>query len=343
MIGQGSPRGRLYFLDHRADGLGGYSEPSTCSTSAQAPSIMAESPSGRQFEIRRGGQRAVVTEVGATLRQYSSGDREVLDGFKSDEMCSAGRGQLLLPWPNRIRDGRYAFGGSERQLPLTEPERANAIHGLVRWNVWSPVEYGDDHVAMHNVLYPQPGYQFLLSMTVRYALSESGLTVSMSAVNVGAEACPFGAGAHPYITVGTDFVDGATLRLRARTRLESDDQAIPTGRADVTGTEYDFSEPRPIGALQLDSAFTDLDADEDGRIRAILAAPDGFSAAVWMDPVFSYVMVFTGDALGPPRARRSLALEPMTCPPNAFQSGEALRVLEPGERFEADWGITPNG
>jgi aldose 1-epimerase len=304
---------------------------------------VAEAPSGRQFEIHHGPQRAVVTEVGATLRQYSVGEREVLDGFESDEMCSAGRGQLLLPWPNRIRDGRYSFGGSEKQLPLTEPERGNAIHGLVRWSVWSPVEYGIDRVAMHNVLYPQPGYPFLLSLTVQYALSETGLTVSTSAINVGHDACPFGAGAHPYITVGTDFVDTATLRLPARTRLESDDRAIPTGRVDVAGTDYDFAEPRPIGALQLDSAFTDVVPDEDGRIRAILAAPDGFSAAVWMDAAFSYVMVFTGDALGPPRARRSLALEPMTCAPNAFQSGEGLRVLQPGERFEADWGITPNG
>jgi aldose 1-epimerase len=302
---------------------------------------VAEAPSGRQFEITHGVQRAVVTEVGATLRSYSVGDRELLDGFEVDEMCSAGRGQLLLPWPNRIRDGRYSFGGKELQLPLTEPERGNAIHGLVRWSVWAPVEYLADRVAMHHVLYPQPGYPFMLSLTVQYALSAAGLTVTTRAVNVGRDPCPFGAGAHPYITVGTDLVDSATLRLRARTRLESDDRAIPSGRADVAGTEYDFAEPRPIGELALDGAFTDVTPDDDGRLRAVLAAPDGFSAAVWMDPAFSYVMVFTGDALGPPRARRSLALEPMTCAPNAFQSGEGLQILEPGDRFTADWGITP--
>jgi aldose 1-epimerase len=302
---------------------------------------VAEAPSGRQFEITHGAQSAVVTEVGATLRSYSVGGREVLDGFEVDEMCSAGRGQVLLPWPNRIRDGRYSVDGKEHQLPLTEPERGNAIHGLVRWSAWAPVEYGLDRVAMHHVLYPQPGYPFMLSLTVRYGLSATGLTVSTSAVNVGRDACPFGAGAHPYITVGTEFVDSATLRLGARTRLESDDRATPTRRADVAGSEYDFAEPRAIGSLQLDSAFTDIAPDEDGRLRAVLAAPDGFSAAVWMDPVYSYVMVFTGDALGPPSARRSLALEPMTCAPNAFQTGDGLRILQPGERFTADWGITP--
>src|SRR5947209_7195429 len=118
---------------------------------------MAEAPSGRQFEITHGGQRAIVTEVGATLRRYRVGDREVLDGFGSDEMCSAGRGQLLLPWPNRIRDGKYSFRGSAYRLPLTEPERGNAIHGLVRWSVWAAVEYGAYRLAMHYVVCPPPG------------------------------------------------------------------------------------------------------------------------------------------------------------------------------------------
>jgi aldose 1-epimerase len=302
---------------------------------------VAESPSGRQFEITRGDQRAVVTEVGATLRSYGAGGRELLDGFGSDEMCSGGRGQVLLPWPNRIRDGRYSFGGSEHQLPLSEPERGNAIHGLVRWSVWAPVEYAADRVAMHHVLYPQPGYPFLLSLTVQYALSAAGLTVTMSAVNVGQGPCPFGAGAHPYLTLGTMQVDSATLLVPARTRLEADERAIPIGRVEVAGTEYDFREPREIGSLQLDHCFTDLAADSDGRIRAGLSAPDGSSATLWMDAAYSYLMVFTGDTLGPPKARRSVALEPMTCAPNGFQSGEGLLTLQPGERFSADWGITP--
>jgi aldose 1-epimerase len=303
---------------------------------------VAESPSGRQFEITRGDQRAVVTEVGATLRSYGVGGRELLDGFDSDEMCSGGRGQVLLPWPNRIRDGRYSFGGGEHQLPLSEPERGNAIHGLVRWSVWAPVEYAADRVAMHHVLYPQPGYPFLLSLTVQYALSAGGLTVTMSAVNVGQGPCPFGAGSHPYLTVGTKQVDSATLLLPAGTRLEADERAIPMGRVEVGGTEYDFGEPREIGSLQLDHCFTDLVADSDGRIRAVLSAPDGSSATLWMDGAYSYLMVFTGDTLGPPKARRSVALEPMTCAPNAFQSGDGLLTLQPGERFSADWGITPS-
>ena len=303
---------------------------------------MAEAPSGRQFEISHGRQRAVITEVGATLREYRVGERVVIDGFRSDEMASGGRGQLLLPWPNRIRDGRYSFGGAEHQVALDEPAKGNAIHGLVRWSVWSPVEYGHDRVAMHHVLYPQPGYPFLLSLTAEYRLSEAGLTVSTSAVNAGAGPCPFGAGAHPYFFAGIEPVDGATLRVRAESRLETDERSIPTGRASVEGTEYDFRQGRQIGSLKLDDCLADVQPDDDGRRRAVLAAPDGSSLTVWMDPVFSYLMVFSGDTLGPPYARRSLAIEPMTCAPNAFQSGEGLLVLQPGERFSAEWGVTPS-
>ena len=96
------------------------------------------SPSGEQFEIAASGYRAVVTECGGALRaaRATTGARCV-DGFGADEMASGGRGQLLMPWPNRIRDGRYTWDGDDLQLPLTEPARHNASHGLVRWVAWS--------------------------------------------------------------------------------------------------------------------------------------------------------------------------------------------------------------
>jgi aldose 1-epimerase len=302
---------------------------------------MPEPPSGGQFEIGRGQQRAVITEVGATLRRYSVGEHELLDGFEVEEMCSAGRGQLLLPWPNRIRDGRYSFEGVEHQLPLTEPERGNAIHGLVRWEAWQPVEQSSERLLMRHRLHPQQGYPFDLDLSVEYSLSESGLTVRMIAVNVGPGSCPFGAGAHPYITLGTERIDSATLQLPAETWLESDERAIPTGRAAVHGTQYDFLEPRPIGETKLDTGYGDLRREAGGKARAIVSAPDGRSATVWVDETYSYLMVFTGDPLEPRRRRRGIALEPMTCPPNAFQTGEALKIMQPDERFEGAWGITP--
>ena len=74
-------------------------------------------PSGEQLELSFGERRAVVVEVGAGLRTYAIGGREVLDGYAADEMCASGRGQVLLPWPNRIEDGSYEFDGRRAPAP----------------------------------------------------------------------------------------------------------------------------------------------------------------------------------------------------------------------------------
>src|SRR6478736_2647050 len=180
------------------------------------------SPSGEQIEIRAGDQRAVVVEVGAGLRSYSVGGRVLVDGYGDDHMASAGRGQMLMPWPNRIQDGSYEFAGTWHHLPLSEPAAGNAIHGLVRWVAWSVAEREPDRVVMEHTLHPQPGYPFSLALSVTYAVSGEGLSVSTTATNIGREACPYGSGAHPYLTVGTETVDTVILRAPGRTMLETD-------------------------------------------------------------------------------------------------------------------------
>jgi aldose 1-epimerase len=109
----------------------------------------------------------------------------------------------------------------------------------------------------------------------------------------------------------------------------------------VDGAEYDFRRPREIGATRLDHAFTDLERGADGRARVELRDPKSRKGlTLWLDEPYGYVQLFTGDPL-PDVARRSLAVEPMTCPANAFRSGEALVRLAPGESFTAAWGIVP--
>jgi aldose 1-epimerase len=298
-------------------------------------------PSGEQIELSQGDQRAVVVEVGGGLRAYSAaGDRELLHGYAADEMCSSSRGQLLLPWPNRIEDGSYEFEGRRHQLPLNEPEHGNAIHGLVRWAVWNVAERDPSRVRMEHLIHPQPGYPFTLALSVEYSLSDSGLRVSTTAMNVGAAACPFGAGVHPYVTVGTATVDSAVLRAPGRTVLHSDERGIPSGREEVGG-EHDYRQPRELGPTRLDHCFTDLERDDDGLARVVLRDPESESGlTLWMDDAYGYLMLFTGDPL-PDVARRSLAVEPMTCPPNAFRTGEDLIRLEPGDSFTGSWGLTP--
>jgi aldose 1-epimerase len=293
-------------------------------------------PSGFQVEIRAGDHVAWIVEVGGGIRRYVAAGTDVLDGYGEDEICHSGRGQLLLPWPNRVRDGRYRFDGSERQLALTEPPTHNAIHGLVRWASWAVAARDDDRVTMAYALHPQPGYPHSLELTAEYRLDGRGLRVTTTAVNVGETRCPFGAGVHPYLAVPGPTVDTAVLRAPGRTRLVSDERGIPVGRERVDGTELDFRAGRTIGSTVLDTCFTDLDRDPDGRARVRVGDTE-----LWLEDAYPYVMLFTGDPL-PDVARRSLAVEPMTCAPNALQSGDGLLVLEPGETFSGSFGIEPN-
>lgn len=298
-------------------------------------------PSGNQITIALGDQQAVVVEVGGGLRSYCAGGRELVDGYGADEMSSSGRGQVLMPWPNRLQDGNYEFDGRRHQLPLNEPERHNAIHGLVRWASWNAAKQEPHRAVMQYVLHPQPGFPFTLGLSIEYALSGSGLQVRTTATNLGAEACPFGAGAHPYLTLGTATIDDLTLRVPARTVLRSDERGLPIGSEAVAGTAYDFRQKQRIGSTQFDHAFTDLERDQDGIARVALRdANSDAQVCLWVDRSYPYLMLFTGDAIADVgRRRRGLAVEPMSCPPNAFRTGDAVVRLEPGASFTGAWGI----
>ena len=298
-------------------------------------------PSGEQFEIAFGDQRAVVTEVGGGLRAYSVGDRQLVDSYDAGEMCSSGRGQVLIPWPNRIAEGSYEFGGRVHQLPINEHVTQSAIHGLVRWAAWNVAEREEHRVVVAHDLHPQPGYPFALALRIEYELSADGLRVSTTATNVGADPCPYGAGAHPYLFAGSPTVDTSMLHLPARSVLSVGTHGIPTGAKSVEETQFDFREARPVGATQLDTCFTDLERDDDGRAYVELASADGATRVVlWTSESYPYLMVYTGDDR-PDVRRRSMAVEPMTCPPQAFRSGEAVITLDPGDSVTAQWGLTP--
>ena len=298
-------------------------------------------PSGAQYEISRGRQRAAVTEVGATLRAYTVNGKDVIDGFPVAGQSSGGRGQVLAPWPNRLGDGRYAFEGRTGRAALDEPERSNAIHGLVRWLPWQLVSQSADAAQLGCVLHPQPGYPWRLDLRVEYRLTAEGLTVRAEATNLTDATAPFGIGFHPYVTVGTPTVDTALLLVPARRRLLTDTRGLPTGDAAVSGSEFDFTAGRPLGPMRLDTGYTELVRGDDGRACARLDRPGGGGLTLWVDTAFNYLMVFTGDTVEPAeRRRRSVALEPMSCPPNAMVSGTDLIRLDPGASWTGSWGIT---
>jgi len=295
-------------------------------------------PSGEQLEITCDDQRAIVAEVGAGLRSFTVAGRDVIDGYAAGEMCTSGRGQLLAPWPNRIEDGRYEYGGLTHQLALDEPETRCAIHGLTRWDPWIITDWQAGRVLLENVVHPQPGYPFLLGLQVEYALSQTGLTVTSTATNLGPRSCPYGVGAHPYLTLGTQ-VDELLLTAPAKNVLLSDGRGLPQSELDVRGSEYDFRSEKRIASIRLDHCFTNLERDANGLAWVALSdAAGGHSVRLWMDASFPYLMLFSGDSL-PDVSRRSLAVEPMTCPPNAFRSGEGVIHLQSGQSVTSAWGI----
>jgi aldose 1-epimerase len=298
--------------------------------------------SGEQHEIRFADQVAVATEVGATLRSYTVGGVEVVDGFAVDETSSAGRGQVLAPWPNRLDGGRYAFEGVEGRAPIDEPERGNAIHGLVRWFPWSVSSASRDAVALTCVLQPRPAYPWRLELTVEYRLGASGLTVGADVRNRSEGRAPFGLGFHPYLTVGVP-IDEARLRLEAVRRLITDERGLPVGATEVDSTDFDFRTGRTIGSTKLDTCYTDLAIGPDGRWRVRLERDAGDrSVELWAEEAFGYLMAFTGDTVEPEsRRRRSIAIEPMTCPANAFATGTDVIALAPGATWRGSWGIVP--
>jgi len=301
--------------------------------------------SGEQFVLEAGDYRAVVVGVGGGVRTLEYRGRALLDGYASHELCEGARGQLLVPWPNRVEDGRYEFDGSERQLDITEPKRHCAIHGLARWVPWGLADRDGRQIALTYRLHPQPGYPHILDLRVTYRLdAERGLEIELSAKNVGVTPAPYGLGMHPYLTAGTSRIDTCELTIPADSWLSTDERGIPRREEEpVDGSALDFRAPRVIGSTAIDFAFADLHRDTEGKATVTLRDPQtGCSTDLWVDESFAWLEVFTGDHL-PSRQREGLGVEPMTCPPNAFATGRDVVVLDAGEEHTSRWGILGSG
>lgn len=296
---------------------------------------------GDEYVLERGGYKAVVTEVGGGLRVLVHEDRDLILGYAQDEVRPRSRGALLAPWPNRVVDGRYPFDGEAYQLDINEVARGHALHGLVSWARFDLLDSDSSSVVLGHHLVPRPGYPFCLQVVARYALGETGLTCAVSARNVGEQRLPYGLGSHPYLLGGDGRVDEWTLELPAEQVLEvTDDRLVPTGLHAVAGTERDFRTARRIGTAEVDHAFTGLTPDRYGHVRARVLGADGRGAECEWDPVsLPWVQVHTADLPDPDQSRLGLALEPMTCPPDAFNSGKDLVVLDPGEQHTAEWTL----
>ena len=302
------------------------------------------SPTGEQYPIRAGGYAAVVTEVGAGLRALRLDDRELVMEYPQDAAPVGGSGQLLIPWPNRIRDGEYVFDGVRQELEITEPARNNAIHGLTRHTPWQLDEHTDSSVRLTLRLESKPGYPYVLDLAASYSVDEdSGLTVSVTATNAGAWDAPYGIGSHAYLKVdgGLDGPLGV-VRVPAGLWLTVDERMIPLCDVPVAGTPYDFREARSLRGITLDTAFTDIFRDADGRARVTLGK-GAEGVTLWFGQGLEWLQLFSGDPLVEPYRRSALAVEPMSCPPNAFNEKKGVITLAPGASVTHTWGIVVGG
>jgi aldose 1-epimerase len=293
-------------------------------------------PTGQQFEITSGPARAVVTEVGAGLRAYTEDDRAYVETFPEDRRPPRGAGTILVPWPNRTRAGRWTWQDQPQQLVLSEPPAGNAIHGLLRHTLYRVAERSADAITLHAVVPVQPGWPVPLDTTIRYAVGRDGLTVTHSVHNIGTAEVPFGIGAHPYLRAGDSATDESTLTLSAASLLPLEG-GLPTGPTIPVEGEFDFRDGQPLAGRDLDHAFGDC-APEEGLVRHRLTGPGG-GVELWADPAFGWVQVFTPD--DHPDRGRAVAVEPMTCPPDALNTGVGLIHLAPDEQWTGSWGIRP--
>ncbi len=292
--------------------------------------------SGKQYPIAAGAHAAVIGEVGAVLRSYTFGSNDVTCTWPDDALPPKGCGITLVPWPNRIRGGKYTFDGEDQQLALTEPDKGNAIHGLGRWARWSRVKQDVSSVTLRLDVPPQNGYPYQVRAEVTYALhADYGLMVTLGARNVGPRRAPFGAGSHPYLSTRGHALDDTTVRLPAREILVVDDAQVPIGARALGKTPHDLRRGKRLRHLRLDDGFTGL-AIENGRGQAEVRTKSG-GARLWFDETFQFLQVFTRENLTP--GQHGIAIEPMTCAPNAFNSGAGLIVLEPGGAWTGSWGI----
>jgi len=283
--------------------------------------------------------RAVITEVAAAIRHLSVDDVELTAGYDDDTAPPFGCGIVLVPWPNRVRDGRWVHRGQTLQLDITEPARGNALHGLLRNAPYQLVERTDGSVTLRAQVFPQNGYPFLLDTTVSYTLATDGMQVMHTVRNVGSVCAPVAVGAHPFLAIGDVPTDDLTLTVSADRHIEVDDRLNPIGASPVDATDWDLRAGRLVADLTLDDAWSGLTMAGGGSTHW-LSAPDGRTVSLWADEQFGYLQVFITREF--PRAGGSttaVAVEPMTAPADAFNSGEGLRWIPPGESWSMSWAI----
>lgn len=313
--------------------------------------MTSDTTADTEIALAYGQQRARVSPWGAALRRYylledDGHETDIVWGYAGSVHKKGGQGDVLIPFPGRVAEGRYSFNGQPQQLERNDKEGPNAIHGFVRTLPWNTQQVDTNsvffEVSLDAATYGPRGYPFSLAIRVGYRLDAQGLACSFAVHNVGREAAPVGVGFHPYFTVGTALVDEVAAKIPASGYLEFNERLAPTGKVlDVKGTEWDFRHPRRVGNRRFNHCYIGLERDADGTATASLHHEgSGRRIDIVMDRSFSAIVVYTGDAIAE-APRRALAIEPMTCATDAFNHPEwGLKQLLPDETFTGRYLVT---
>jgi len=293
-------------------------------------------PTGQQYSIRLGNVEATITQLAAGIRELRVGGVEIAEPFAASSTPPMGCGIVLVPWPNRIRDGVWTLNGTKQQLDLTDPGYKQATHGLLRNTAYEVIGHTESAITLGATVHPQHGYPFLLDTSVHYELTETGMDVAHTITNVGSSKAPVAVGAHPYFRIGDVPTAALDLRIAAGTRFELDEKLLPTTEHPVDG-DFDLRDGKALGDIDLNVTLGELPA---GTTTSVLTAPDGRAVEVWQDENFRFVQVYTPRNFpGIGGQRHAVAIEPMTAAPDAFNSGRGLHWVEPGDSWVVRWGV----
>lgn len=297
---------------------------------------MTADPTGRRFVLRSANVSAEIAQVGAALRALTVDGVDLVPRYPDDVPTPAASGVVLVPWPNRIRDGKYRFDGADLQLAISEPKFGNASHGLLRFAAYQPIEQTEERLVLGADVVPQTGYPFHLRTRVTFTLQADGLHVAHDIENVGASAAPVALGVHPYLQIGGVDTADLVVHSSGTTTLVLDDRNIPVDEVPV-GAGTDLRDGVRLGDAALDNGYRGMARDAEGRARHTLTAPDGARVELWQDEGFRWAQVFTTDRY--PGHPLAVAIEPMTAPANAFATGDDLERLECGGILHREWGL----
>ncbi|MGM7679228.1 aldose 1-epimerase family protein [Microbacterium sp. A94] len=291
------------------------------------------SPTGIQIHLQHGAVTAQIAQVGASLRGLTVGGVDLIARYPENIPTPSCSGVVLVPWPNRVRDGRWDDNGTGQQLALTEPKLDNASHGLLRFSAYE-IEQTDATATLSATIHPQTGYPYEVETSVRYALTDAGIEVTHTLTNRSDAAAPVALGTHPFVTIGDVDPHDLMLTIPAATQFETDERMLPTR---TSAAPENLRAGVRLGDITLDTGFTDLDRDSDGRVRHSLTTPDGRRVSLWQGEGFDFVQVYTTSSY--PGQSLAVAIEPMTAPADALNSGLGIRRLATGESWSVSWGV----